>query len=284
MPQQQSSETSDDGRLLLAAAVFPTLTHLAVGDGAVITFTGGILDKPPKADTELQHEIGRVRYLERSFVVEDDAAGAVGPIGAHRYTKVTEPTNLVYFRFRFLAAEAQGSWDEFALYGAGVTFTQRVVELLDGNQGGDDRANEDVALGGTFALADSQQITVTVVTPGASGVATVSWASTGSLAAGGPAVVTAGVPVVIGASGITLSFGFGLDGVLTGGDQWFLRATAPSATAVFASGGVYNSITNEDGQVKNPGLLFRLYHLDPPLVKGAVSVDAELVTEVLNDE
>lgn len=281
MPQQQKSTTCDPGRVLTAEAVIELLTHLAVGTGPV-TLVAGVLQPPPRPSAELQEEIGRTRYVER-FFVEEDVGGPLGPFGEKRYRSSEDVTNLIYMRFRFEADEAAGDWSEMAVFGGVVDFVTRVGLLLDGNQAGDDRANEHVSLAGSFNLDDSQTITVTVSTGGGDGVAQVSWASTGSLPAGGPLTVDFGDPVPIGGSGLVLYFNGGPDDVLTQGDAWLIRCTTDSETPTFAKDGVYDPITNEPGQVKTSGELFRLYHMDPPLDRGDAIFDFELVVEVLNN-
>jgi hypothetical protein len=285
MPTQQASVTNDSGRILVEAAVIERLTHLAVGNGPVVV-TGGVLQPPPRAAAALQSEIGRARFLERLFVVEDND-GPLGPFGSQRYSPSPSqaPTNLIFFRFRFQADEGLGNWSEFGIFGDGVAFISKLALLLDGAQAGDDRANLDVSIAGDFVLAVNQTITVTVSTPGGDGVAAISWVSSdpASLPAGGPVIVDFRDPVPIGASGLALVFSGGVDGVLTLGDSWNIHCTTDPDSPTYASGGAYSPALNPDGQVKIPGRLFRLYHRDPPLEKPAVILDVELVTEVLND-
>jgi hypothetical protein len=269
----QQHVTLDAGRLLIAAEVIDQLTHLAVGDG---DGSGA----PSKAATALQNELGRALYLQR-FFVELDSAGPV-VVGAAAYRQVAGPAHLIYFRFRFAETEAQGNWSELLLCGGGVAFIARAAVLVDGSQAGDDRANFQAIVGGAYTGNENQTLTITVSTGGGSGVAEVSWVSTGSEAPDS-ATVTFGTPVVLGTTGVTLTFDGGTDAVLTIGDQWQLRLTQDPTSPSFAAGGAYDPVGNEDGEVRVPGTGFRLYHVDPPEVKGAAIVDVQLVTEVFND-
>lgn len=261
--------TPPDARLLVAQAVLPALTHLAVGDGV-----------PADTDSALAHELARTAYLERTFVVVDPAGALVA--GSQAYRAVAGPTNLIYFRFRFLAAEALGAWAEFALFGGGVDYIERAAVLLDSNQSGDDHANDDVVLTGAYTGALSQTLTITVTTGGGTGVAIVSWVSSGSLPAGS-ATVTFGVPVALGTSGVALTFDGGGDGVLTVGDQWQVRCTIDPASPSTAEGGVYHPVGNEAGQVRVAGYPLRMWRLQTPAVKGAQTVDVKFVVEVLRN-
>lgn len=261
------------GRLGIAEAVLPHLTHLAVGDGP-----GGAAPAP--GATALQHELGRTRFLERFFVVPDPAGSIIVPGGIYRPSDV--PTNEIYFRFRFLAGEALGTWSEFALCGFGVSYVQRGALFLNGPQAGDDLANTIAAsLLGSYVGAENQTITVAVTTGGGSGVARVAWTSTGSLPPATNQLVTFGAPLAVGVSGLSLLFAGGGDGVLTLGDQWVIRATAGAQTTDYASGGVYDPIGNEMGQVLAAGRVFSLAHEDEPQTKGATSVDVQRVFPVL---
>ncbi len=259
--------TPPNARLLVAQAALPTLTHLAVGDGV-----------PADTASGLAHELARTQYLERAFVVADPAGPLVA--AAQAYRAVAEPSHLIYFRFRFQAAEALGAWAEFALVGGGVDYIDRAALLLDSNQSGDDHANEDVALTGAYAGTTNQTITVTVTTGGGTGVAVVSWLSSGSLPAGS-ATVTFGAPVTLGTSGVALVFDGGGDGLLTLGDQWQVRCTTDPASGSTAEGGVYHPVGNEAGQVRVAGYPLRMWRLETPAVKGAQTVDVKLVVEVL---
>jgi len=258
-----------EGRALLFAAVLEQLTHLAVGD-----------QPNPADETRIEHEIGRTRYLERGFVVADPN-GTIHGIEGGPYRRVTEPTDLMYHRFRFLDDEAIGNWTEIGLFGGDVDFIARAALLVDGAQAGDDRAGVDVIATGAYGGAANQTLTVTVTVGGLSGVAEVGWASTGAEPPGS-APVTFGTPVTLGSTGVALVFTGGVDGMLTQGDQWQLRLTIDSASPTFAAGGVYDPLTNEAGQVRTPGLLFRLLHIDPPRPKAAADLDVEIVTKVLN--
>lgn len=261
--------TPPDARLLVAQALVPTLTHLAVGDGV-----------PADDASGLAHELARTVYLERTFVVVDPAGPLVA--ASQGYRAVVGPTNLIYFRFRFLAAEALGMWAEFALHGGGVDYVDRAALLLDSNQSGDDHANDDVALTGAYSGTTNQTITVTVTTGGGSGVAAVSWVSSGALPAGS-ATVTFGVPVALGTSGVALAFDGGGDGLLTLGDQWQVRCTTDAVSPSTAEGGVYHPVANEAGQVRVSGYPLRMWRLETPAVKGAQTVDVKFVVEVLRD-
>lgn len=112
MPQRTTFTA--DGRLVVAEAVMPLLTHLAVG-----TFAWGHADPDPTA-MALGHEIARVRYIERLFVVEDPD-GTLAVAGA-KYSPSDDPTRLVYLRFRFIDAEAQGQWSEMGVFAGPVTY------------------------------------------------------------------------------------------------------------------------------------------------------------------
>jgi len=270
----QQNVTSNSGRLLVAESVIDQLTHLAVGIG---DGTG-----PPLATaSQLDEEIGRAFYLQRFFVTED-AAGPI-PVGAHVYSQSAEATNLIYFRFRFPAAGAQGNWGEMGLFGGNVAFISRGALLVDGGQTGDDRANVDVLVGGGYIDIVNQTLTITCSAGGGSGVAEVSWVSNGPENPDS-AVVTLGSPLAIGSTGITLVFTGDGDGVLTQNDVWELRLTTEPDTATFASGGVYDPQNNVNGQVLDSGRLLQLVHIDPPASKGAEEIDVQLVIEVLREE
>lgn len=276
---------TDAGRTLVTRSLVgglglaETLTHLAVGDGAV-TVTSGILQKPSRS-ASIVGELGRVRYTERKFVVAD-AAGAI--LADRRYAASPTPTNLIYFLFRFLDAEAQGQWRQLALFGGGVSYLQRGATLLDsGGLAGDDRANAQVVLSGGYTPAESQNITVTCTTGGGSGVAKIGWVSTGDVAPGSNIPVTFGTPVPITGSGLALAFSGGADTVLTQGAQWDIRGTRSSQTALYAAGGVYDPGSNRAGQVLAGGTCFQLGHRTPAYEKTATAIDVVHICEVLNN-
>ncbi len=256
-------------RLLLAEALFPVLTHLAVGDGV-----------PASDATGLAHELARTVFLERRFVVVDPTGSIQAASGTYR--AVDEPTNLIFFRFRFLDEEALGHWAEFALLGGDVAYLHRAALLLDSNQAGDDRANADVVLTGAYGGTVNQTLTVTVTTGGGSGVAVVSWVSSGP-AAPGSATVTFGIPVTLGTTGVALTFDGGTDTVLTNGDQWQVRCTTDPVSAATAAGGVYHPVANEGGQVLTAGLPLRMWRLETPPEKGPQTVDVKFVVEVIRN-
>lgn len=259
--------TTDAGRLLMAERLFDVLTHLAVG-------TGG-WPATPAAATGLVAEIGRVRYLERRYVVEDPTGPLVVAGGVYR--EVTGPSHLIYLRFQFAADEAVGNWSEFGLFGGAVEYISRSAVLSDGPQAGDDRANVDVILVGTYAPNENQTLTVTCTTGG--GSPQIGWTSTGSLPSGS-AAVTFNAPVALGASGLSLIFTGGVDDVLTLNDRWVIRCTRAAESPEYAAGGIYDPVLNEDGQVKTAGTLVRLDHESPAVAKGAVVTDVLLVLEV----
>jgi len=264
-------------------AVSQTLTHLAVGDGS------GAVPIDPAARS-LQHEIGRALFLHRAYCVPD-VAGAVRTSDGQRWRELS-PTavdaqgrrlrsNFLYLVFRFGEDDALGTWSELALYGGGVTFVTRGALMVDGARAGDDRANVEILLGGSYAGADSQTITITVTAAGGSGVAHIGWASNGS-APSGSATVAFGVPVALTGTGLTLTFTGGGDSVLTLGDQWRIQATRESDSSTFASGGVYDPVANPMGQVRTNGDILRVWHDDAPQVKDVGVVDVPLVHKVLN--
>ena len=268
-----------------------TITHLAVGNGVVTS--GGAIVPPASNAVGLQNEVGRTLHNQRKFVVEQ--AGGPIVVGAQAYAESATPTNLIYFLFRFLAAEAQANWSEFLFYADGVEFIARGATLhdADGNAG-DDLANFQIILGGGYVNAASQTVSVTCTKAGhgnpgdPGGRAEISWNSPGDIGSGGPTAIDWNVPVAIG-GGVTLLFD-GLDPgasnptdkALTLDDKWEIRCTRDPITQVFASGGVYDAATNEAGQVKVDGAPIRMHHVDPPFVKGAAIVDIKVVMEVLN--
>lgn len=261
----------DSGRLLLAERLIEEITHLAVG-------TGSVSGTPPASATGLTTEIGRARYLQREFVTPDPAGTIVIP-GAGAFRVVDDPTNYLYFLFRFQASEAQGTWTEAGLFGGGVEFITRGAVLVDGVQTGDDRANTaDVGLSGAYAGGAAQTITVTVTTGGGSGVAVVGYSGSSS----GSFTPTFGTPTALGALGLALTFRGGVDGVLTLGDQWKIHATPDPASPTFASGGVYHPTGNLTGQVKTPGTLFHITHVIPGVAKGNVIRDVKKVLPILS--
>lgn len=275
---------TDAGRALVSRALVDglaqaeTLTHLAVGSGAV-TLVSGILQAPARS-AGLVGELGRVRYTERKFVVPD-AGGAL--LADRRYAVSATPTNLLYFLFRFLAAEAQGSWRQLALFGGGVSYLQRGATLLDsGGLAGDDRANAQVVLSGGYTPAESQNITVTCTTGGGSGTAKIDWVSTGDVASGTAVPVTFGTPVPITGSGLALAFSGGADTVLTQGAQWEIRGTRSSQTSLYAAGGVYDPNSNRAGQVLAGGTCIQLGHRSPAFDKDDTAIDVVHIAEVLN--
>lgn len=265
---------TDAGRLLIAEAVLPLLTHLAVGDGA----TPG-QEADPTA-TALIHEIARVRYLQRYWLVADEN----GPIvyeGA-RYSQSPTPTRLAFLRFRFEDAEALGQWSELGLFGGGITYVPGGTVLSDATSN-DDLANVDVVLAGTWAPEEAGSILVLVSTGGASGVAQVQWASTVGAVPSDyvGTIVEFGVPLTIPGSGLTLTFSGGGDNALTYFNAWTIDATLGTSRPEYAEGGVYDGTNNPGGQVVSPGTLFRVTHLDPPSTKDEVSIDVQLVVEVI---
>lgn len=279
------------GRRLVARAMFggltpaESLTHLAVGDGAF-----NINDAIDRGAGGLLHELGRAVFLRKAYVVEDVTGPIVLGDAAYRESVTTvddvivpSPTNLLYFIFRFGATEAIGNWTEYALFGGGVSFISRGATLLDGPQAGDDRANLQVVLGGSYSGADNQTITVTVTTGGASGVAVVGWASDGS-AGSGSATATFGSAVTITGTGVTLTFDGGADTVLTQGDQWKIRATRDPTSPTFAASGLYDPVGNRNGQVKVNGDIVRVDRVSPADVKGATVIDVKLVHKILTDD
>ena len=274
----QLSIYPDSGRILLAEKVFPALTHLAVGDGAAVD------EVPSKAAVALKHELGRVRYLERKFLVADTAGTII--IGGGVYKESIPPTRLLYFRFRFEDTEAQGSWSEMGLFGGDVQYITRIATLIDQAVAGDDTANQQVTLSGTWDPAVNGSITVTVTTGGVSGTAKIGWIVSAPLV---PYVVqqsnvpvTFGTPISIPGSGLTLTFSGGGDAVLTLNDAWRIDGTQPASRPEYAGGGLYHPASNPTGQVKTLGTLFRLVNVTPAQVKGAVVLDVQVVVEVVN--
>ncbi len=281
----QIESSMDDARILVAQALFEKVTHLAVGSGPVN------LNTPiDTARHTLQHEIGRAVVLKKAYVIQDPTGPIV--IGAKAYRESVAldennvpqpvPTNLLYFVFRFASNEGLGAWSEYGLYGDGVTFLTRGATLRDGSQGGDDRANRDVTLGGAYTGAASQTITLTVLTGGGTGVAVLGWAADGATGSGS-ATVNFGVPITLPQSGLTVALSGGVDGVLSQGDQWIIQATRGPQSTTYAAGGVYDPVTNPAGQVRTNGRLVRLDQVAPPDVKGNAVLDVELVHPVLND-
>lgn len=267
------------GRAVIAQATAPLLTHLAVGNGAV-----GAVAPDPLATT-LVNEIGRVKYLERFFVTTDPGGAII--VGSTRYSVSATPTNLIYMRFRFLDAEAVGSWTEFGLFGNGVTFvpTALTSEEPYGVIGDDHVNTTDIVLSGAWALAQSGGVFVAVEVGGGSGVAQVSIVSSapGFVGPGASFVpVTFGAALTLGNSGLAVTFTGGADHVLTAGDIFLFSGTLATARAAFAANGIYDALTNPTGQVLVNGSLFRLVHLSPAATKGAATVDVQLVVEVLN--
>lgn len=262
--------TADEGRLLISEVLIQLLTHVAVG-------TGNGTTAPDPTGTGLAQEIGRALYLERAFVVAD-ASGSLH-VGSGAYRIVPDSTNLMYLRFRFEEADALGQWSELALIGGGVAFISRGADIVDGPQAGDDRAHMDVLLGGAFSDSVNQNLTITITQGGGSGVAQFGWHST--TGASGSATVVFGTPIALGATGLTVVFTGGTDGVLTLGDQWTIRATTDPDSPTFAAHGVYDAVANLTGQVQARGRTLQLVHMDPPAPKGPDVVDIQLVVEVL---
>lgn len=300
MPQQ-IEHSMDPGRVLIARALIrglplgETLTHLAVGDGSFPVDPDGTPSAIDTSLTGLVHEIGRAVYLRRVYVVEVDPPD-VGPIvlGNASYRESPNdtdpesptfgaqvPTNLVYFIFRFATNEAVGPWTEYALIGGGVRFIARGATLLDGSQGGDDRANAQVILAGGYTGTDSQTVTLTVTTGGGSGVAVLGWTADGSAPSGAHGVAFT-VPITITGTGLTITFTGGVDAVLTQGDQWKIRATRAPQSPTFAAGGVYDPVTNRNGQVLVDGAVFRMDRVAPADEKPAAVIDVKLVVRILN--
>jgi hypothetical protein len=288
MPQEAISH--DAGRDLLAGLLSPVLTHLAVGDAGVPLLDGGGLPLPGmRARTGLNHELGRAAALVKHFVVPDPTGAILAapiPGGTTaRYRIVTEPTNLVYVLFRFLDAQALGAWNEYGLFAGDVAFVARAGTLVNGPQAGDDRAGVNAILAGVYTGVAAQTLTVTVTTGGGSGVAKLGWVSSGAEAAAVNQTVTFGTPVVLGGTGLTLLFtNGGTDSVLTVGDQFLVRCTAGAVTASFAADGMYDPLSHEAGQVLRNGSLMRSYYVTPAEIKGATTVDVQLVVAVLNQE
>jgi len=265
--------SADDGELLILELLVQSFSHLAVG-------TGVQTSPPDPTQTGLQQEIGRVLVLERFFVTE--ILGGPIVVDGRTYQQSDSPTNLLFLRFRFEGDEAAGSWSEMGLFGGGVAYTPQGATLHDGNQAGDDRAGRDVVLGGSYGGTESQTLTLTVSVAGASGIAEVSWISNGPEAPGS-ALVVFGTPVVLGTTGIAVTFLGGVDEVLTLGDAWQVRATIASDSPVFASGGVYQPSANPAGQVLHSGRMIKIGRIAPPLVKGASVEDVPMVVEVTLD-
>lgn len=282
MADQYASINTDAGRALIWAAVAEKITHLAIGSGAV-TVTSGVLQKPPRS-AGLAQELGRVRYLEKKYIVPDPVAGAlVDRATGKRYAVSAVPTNQLYLLFRFLSDEAQGFWRQTALFADDIAYLQRGATLLDvGGLAGDDHANHEVVLSGGYTPAESQRITVTCSTAGGSGVAKVGWVSSGSVATALNVTVTFGTPVPIVGSGLALNFSGGDDGVLTLGAQWEIRGTRSSQTSLFAANGLYDPLTNAAGQVLTAGTCFQLIHRTPAFQKTAAAIDVPIFTEVLH--
>ena len=277
----KDTRRTDAGRLIIANATLPLLTHLAVGTGAWPADPTARATAIRNA-TRLVQEIGRTRWLERYFVREQPG----GPlnVGGIAYVRVESPTNLLFYRFRFLDAEAQGNWTEYGLFGDGVAYVQAGAVILDRPQSGDDRANRDVIVGGNYNETANDTITITVSTGGGNGHAGLNFFS----ALHGNVLlllnVAFGAPIAL-TNGLTVTFTGGADGVLTHGDQWMIRATANPATPTFAAGGVYDPVGNLNGQVLVPGTLFTVALNavgDPPDVKGAVTIDLPWIQEVIN--
>jgi len=263
----------DAGRILAAEALIERLTHLAVGTG-----DGTVLPSAPA--TGLQQEIARVRYLQRSFAVVDPD-GEITQVPDGPYRLVATPTDRIFFLFRFAADQAVAAWSELGLFGGDVALLTRAAVLADGPQGGDDRAHVDVLLGGSYVGADSQVITVTCTTGGASGAAQIGWTATGSEPGQAGVPVTFGASIPLGITGLTLTFLGGADAALSVGDVWTVAATGASVSPTYAEGGLYDPVANPGGQVLRAGRLFRLFHLDPPFVHGASVLDVQTVVQPL---
>lgn len=261
----------DAGRLLLATRLLPDITHLAVGNGVVS-------GTPPLSATLLTQEIGRVRYTQR-FFVEEDPAGTLIFLGA-LYRQVPGPTNHIYLRWHFEAAEAIGTWTELGIFGGDVLYISRGAVLVDGPQAGDDRANTaSVGLSGGYLGPIAQTITCTVVTGGGSGVAVVEF---NGLTESGGIVPVFGTPMTLGGLGLALTFSGGVDSVLTVGDQWLIHATPDPVSGTFAAGGIYHPTGNPGGQVQNPGTLLNLTYVTPGVPKPNAILDVQRVVSVLS--
>jgi len=252
--------------------LMPDLTHCAVGDGAVS-------GSPPKNATRLQHEIGRVVYLSRYFVTP--ATGGELVFDGVQYTRSPDPTRFIYMAFRFEADEAMGNWTELGIFGNGVTYVAQQAELQAIGVSGDDVLNVDVVVGGAWAAAMSGEVDVTVQVAGGDGVAQIAWTDTIGGGGGGPVPVTFQAPIPLGASGTTIMFTGGADGVLTAGDRWRVLGTVGPTREEFAAGGVYDPNGNPQGQVLDPGMLLRLTYMDPPQAKTEVFLDIQVVLEVI---
>jgi len=268
----QTHTFTDLYRVRVADLLMPDVTHCAVGDGAV---TGA----PPPAAAELTHEIGRVIYLSRYFVTPQ--AGGELVFDGVQYTRSDVPTRFIYMAFRFDADEAQGNWSELGIFGNGVEYVAQEAELVAVGVAGDDKLNVDVVLGGSWAAPDSGSVDVTVSTGGGDGVAHVSWTDTIGGGPGGPVPVTFMSPIALGASGATIMFTGGSDGVLTFNDRWRVLGTVGPTRPEYADGGVYDPSGNPQGQVRDPGMLLRLTYMDPVQAKADVFIDVQVVLEVI---
>jgi hypothetical protein len=271
-------QTFTDGyRTRIASLVAPDLTHLAVGDGAPAYGT-----LPDPAATALGHEIGRVLAQSQQFVTPVASGGTI-VLDSVQYVPSATPTRFISFVFAFEPGEAQGNWNELGLFGAGVTFVGQGASLVAAGVAGDDQIGRDVLLTGTWLPAVAGEVDVQIVTGGASGVAALVWTDPGGIGVGGggPVPVTFGLPIALGPSGAALTFTGGPDGVLTAGDHWRVVGTPGPDRPEFASGGVYDPVSNPAGQVLTPGLLVQLIYPDAAVVKPAVTIDVQTVVEVI---
>src|SRR5215471_10785314 len=173
----QQHTFTDVYRIRVADLLMPDITHCAVGDGTVV-------GAPPKSATALTHEIGRVVYLSRYFVIPQDGGELV--FDGVQYTRSTDPTRFIYMAFRFEADEAIGNWTELGIFGNGVIYVAQQVELVAAGVAGDDVLNVDVIVGGSWAAAESGEVDVTVSVGGGDGVAQISWTDTIGGGGGGP--------------------------------------------------------------------------------------------------
>lgn len=100
--------------------------------------------------------------------------------------------------------------------------------------------NDSATSGGTYSDKNRSRVyTVTVTTPGALGVATISWTTDKGDDEGGPVIVSTTDPVGVGTRGIQLTFSAGPDGVLSLGNKWTVAGkrtfveTSPSQHLIF---------------------------------------------------
>lgn len=168
-------------------------------------------------------------------------------------------TNILAFFFRFLEAQANAEIiKEYGFFADTCEFLSAAIGTAAADSGntGDDTATS----GGTYTGTQNQTYTVEVTTGGAPGTAQITVTSTKGDGSGPHTVTAFGTPIAIGSNGVTISFADGGDTVLTLGDKWTIACTK-SVSGNYAENGVYHPTDNEDGEVKEPGLLYEVKNI-----------------------